>query len=185
MSIIDPSTYLWDRFGTYLWWTLYIILPVSSVVHLWLYRTWPPFGASPTSPVLKGIFVLQVVLSLTIGLGLLIAPVASTTWWPWPIDAFNGRVYGAAFLAFPTASLVLFRRSSRHELVALGATCLTFGLGAAIGFVKTDLGLGRANWSAPGTLVWEALFLFIAITGAITLAFGIFQRPAETPASTA
>lgn len=176
ISLMAPGNYLWDRFGTYVWWLLYIILPISSAVHLWLYRKWPAVAATPTSSILKAVFVIQAAVSLIVGIGLFVAPVATTAWWPWPIDEFNGRVYGAAFLTLATGSLVLFRQSSRLELMTLGATGLTFGLSAAVGLVKTDLGLGRVNWSAPGTMAWQSLFLIIAIIGVATILSGALQR---------
>lgn len=176
VSFLDTGTYLWDRPSTYLWWVLYIILPISSAVHLWLYRRWPAVDALPTSPALRSVFVSQIVLSLIIGLGLLVSPNLMTSWWPWPVDTFNARLYGAAFFAFPAGSVKVFQRASRLELLTLGATTLTFGLGAVIGLAKTDLGLGRVNWTAPGTIAWEALFLFVAISGAATLLAGVRQR---------
>lgn len=183
ISLIAPGSYLWDRFGTYVWWALYIILPISSFVHLWLYRSWAPVAASATPGTLKTLFGIQALVSLVIGLGLFISPLGTTTWWPWPIDEFNGRVYGAAFLTLATGSIVLFRSSSRHELMTLGATGLTFGLTSAVGLVKTDLGLGRVDWSAPGTIAWEALFIVITLAGIVTILSGALQRqPVSQPA---
>lgn len=176
ISLAGIPTFSWDRPGTYAWWVLYIALPINSVVHLWIYRRWQPAGALPTPAPLRMVLLAQAAVLGLYGIAMFIAPEAVNSWWPWPIDAFNGRMYGANFITLAVGSLVLLRQSSRLELITLGATSLTLGLVVMAGLVKTDAPLHRVDWTAPATILWMALFAVIALLGAWEIVAAQAQR---------
>jgi hypothetical protein len=165
ISLVGFGSLLWDRIGTYVWLALYLALPLVTAVHLWWYRHWPPVGALPTPPLWRLLLLIQAAALGLYGLAMLVAPLETNSWWPWPIDAFNGRMYGANFLTLAVASLILSRVGSRLERLTLGLTAFTLGVVAIVGLVKTDIGLNRVIWTAPNTLAWLALFAAIAIIG--------------------
>lgn len=167
ISLIGAQSLLWDRFGTYIWMALYITLPISTAFQLWQSRGWPPVDPQPTSGIWRVVLLAQAAVLGLYGLAMLIAPEPANAWWPWPIDAFNGRMYGANFLTLAAGSLILSRVASRLERAALGSTALTLGVVAIAGLFKTDLGLGRVAWGAPNTLAWVGLFALIGIVGGV------------------
>jgi hypothetical protein len=165
ISLVGAGSLLWDRFGTYIWMALYIILPISSGYFLWRYRDWKPVAAVPTPSIWRAVLIAQAVLVGLYGLAMLVAPGPVTQWWPWPIDTFNGRMYGANFVTLAVGSLVLSRVTSRLELLTLGLTAFTLGVVSVVGLYKTDIGLNRIQWTAPGTIAWIALFAVMAVIG--------------------
>jgi hypothetical protein len=184
ISIVGWNTFLWDRPGTYAWWVLYIALPINCGIHLWLYRSWPPVSPRVTPLALRAVLLATAGAFGLYALAMLIAPEAVTGWWPWPMDAFNGRMYGVLFLTMAVGAALVARAASRLEMLTFGLTILTVGLTSLIGLVRTDIPLQRVQWGAPGTVAWLALFAFTAVLGLITVVASRAQA-ARLPAEAA
>ena len=160
-SLWDTGRFDRDRWSNVVWWPLYVALPVNSAIHLWLYRRLaPPAAATPASPAWRAVLLaLGAVLGLY-GAFQFVAPVDASAWWPWPVDAFHGRVYSAVFLTGAAGCLVAAREASRYERIALALTSATLGLVAGAGIAIRD----------AGTLAWLAACAALVAIGLALLA---------------
>lgn len=164
----------WARFATWVFWALYVFLPINSAVFLWRLRGLPPAGASERSPAARaGLAVLALALG-GYGIALLLAPVDATGFWPWPVDAFHGRIYAAAYLTPAAGALVVLRAGSRDEYRTLGATLLTGGGAAVLAVLVT--GPVEDAWA------FYALNTVPALIGGAMLIGAPARAPAASPA---
>ena len=173
-----------DRFlanspSTLLWFILYVGIPVNCALHLWLYRRLPPADSVPVPSFLRGLLLVQSVVIGIYGLGLLAAPVAFGSFWPWGLDEFHARMYSVAFLTPALGSLLLFRKGSSVELGALGWTQLVGGVFPILGLVIVDSAVQRVNWSQAGTWLWIIMFAFIGVVGLALIVYQHRLRSAE------
>ena len=119
----------WARVATWVFWPLYLFLPVNSAVFLWRLRDW-----QPPEPLIhaRGALTVLALLLGGYGLALLVIPERATDFWPWPVDAFHARIYAATYLTPAAGAWVLRSGATPEELRTLGITLVTFGVAALI-----------------------------------------------------
>ena len=117
----------WARVATWVFWPLYLFLPVNSAVFLWRLRDW-----QPPEPLIhaRGALTVLALLLGGYGLALLVIPERATDFWPWPVDAFHARIYAATYLTPAAGAWVLRSGATPEELRTLGITLVTFGVAA-------------------------------------------------------
>jgi hypothetical protein len=165
-----------QKWGTWLWMALYIILPLNAGIHLWLYRKQPPSEAIPVPPVWRtAVLGVAAVLGLY-GLGLLVAPAAFSAFWPWPLDSFHGQLYSATFISGAVGLFTVARLASRTEFIAAGLTQALLGAFALIGLFVVDSVVHRVNASQPGTWLWIAIFAALLAFGTAMILAGFKAR---------
>jgi hypothetical protein len=170
-SLVDLSRFDGDRWSNFLWWPLYVFLPINSAVHLWLYRRLNPAASEPSSAPRR--FALLALASVfgAYGIYLLVAPVDASAWWPWPVDAFHGRIYSAAFFTGMAGCLVIVRSASALERMAMGSIIGALGVVSIASIAVADLSQNQINWSHAGTLAWSVACLILVAIG-IAVAVG-------------
>jgi hypothetical protein len=119
----------WARLATWVFWPLYVFLPVNSAVFLWRLRDWR--APEPLIHARGALTVLALLLG-GYGLALLAIPERATDFWPWPVDAFHARIYAATYLTPAIGAWVLRSGATPEELRTLGITLVTFGVAALI-----------------------------------------------------
>lgn len=126
----------WMRLSTWVFWPLYVFLPLNSAVFLWRLRGW-----RVPEPLLRArLAFTAIALALGgYGVALIVIPEDATAFWAWPVDAFHARIYSAAYLAPAVGAWVLRDGATPDELRTLGITFLTTGV-AAIVAVPTSAG---------------------------------------------
>lgn len=174
--LIVSLTYL-SRFtvpvSTLFWLLLYGVIPLNAAYHLWRYRHLPPAPSSAHIPAwLRTFFRVQAVLFGLYGIGLLIEPTGLTTFWPWTIDTFHGRMYSVAFLTPALGAWLVAQSATRIDLQTIGWTQVLGGVlpiwGAVI--VSATLPAERQiQWGAAGTLLWLSLGVLLIISGGLML----------------
>jgi hypothetical protein len=159
-----------DRFdfqywGTWVWFFLYIIIPANAGYHIWLYRKLKPFNPiSLPTPWRSVLFIPTMLLGLY-GIGLLIAPDSLSSFWPWPIDDFHGRMYSVLYITPATGALLLYGAAASMELLTMGLTQIVGGGASILGLVIIDNQADKVDWSAFGTWLWIGSFAIILISG--------------------
>jgi hypothetical protein len=165
LSLIYIDRFEFQRGGTWAWFILYVAIPVSATYYWLRFRRLPPADRTPVPAAWRSYFLgASVVLGLY-GLGLLIAPNALTDFWPWPIDAFHGRLYSAIFVTLAVAGLTVSRVAASVELLLVGLTQLTLGFFSILGLVLADISEDTVDWSAIGTWIWVGGFGIIMVAG--------------------
>lgn len=159
-----------DRFdagsySTWVWFALYIVIPVNALYHMWLYRKLKPYHPIPLPTPWRSVLLIPIILLGLYGAGLLIAPETFSDFWPWPIDAFHGRVYSVLYLTPALGAILVWRNAASLELTALGLTLSVGGLVAVVGLPVVDNAAGKVPWSQTGTWLWVASFAILLSAG--------------------
>jgi hypothetical protein len=164
VMLFYTGSFAWGRVQTYGFWGLYIVLPVNTAVYLHRYRR-TPRAPSAADPLVKG----SAALAAIYGLGLLVDPRTFTSFWPWPVDAFQGRMYAAAFLASAVGLWSATPAGRPSERTAVGAWLSVLGGLAIIGMLIEDAvapaGHG-VDFARAGTWAFIALNAALALIGA-------------------
>lgn len=157
----------WARPATFGFWFLYIFLPINSAIYLYRLRDWQLYDGEDT-PTFSRIllWVITVVLGLY-GIGLLIAPEAVTSFWPWKIDAFHGHIYAATFITPAMGAWIIRHRSAASERSLLGSILFALGLLALVGVIWTNTTVPEEKQFSYASLgTWS----FLAMNGICSLA---------------
>jgi hypothetical protein len=179
VSVVAAGQFYWHRPLTWAWFVLYLILPVNAAWHAWKYRGFPRAETTINTKSWRGVFTLQGAFGVVYGVALLVAPVSSSAFWPWAVDALHARLYSAIFLTLGVAAIVVRERASSLERSLLGWTQVVLGLSVPLGLVWTDLELRRVDWGTSGVWVWLSLFGMYLIVG-VGLLIALRREPATS-----
>ena len=165
--LIHWDDFAWSRPSTFLvYWPLYIFLPINSAIFLWKSYGYGTAKGYDGSALLRLVFWIFAGLGGIYGLGLLIAPEPLTRFWPWPVDAFHGRMYAAAFGTPAVAAWILsFRSRSAVEYLSMGLNLIAGGFLPILGTLWTNTQVPverQIDFSSPGTWIF---FIFFFVTG--------------------
>jgi hypothetical protein len=166
-SIVSIGDFDFDRRGPWLWFAAYGAFTALLPLYAWRLLHGPQPGA--TSLGWRRWFIVEGILLCAYGLALLVAPKPFTTFWPWPIDAFHGRIYSAVFLTFGVGDLLLAGRSATTEFRAIGLSRLVLGALVLVGLALADASTGSVDWLSASTLAWTAGFAAMAVVGGAML----------------
>jgi hypothetical protein len=158
LSFIHLPVFDFQRWEVWVWFLLYIIIPVNCAYHVWLYRDLP--AADPTRPSATGrtILLAQTIILGMYGLALLVIPSVAKTLWSWKIDDFHAQMYSVAFLTPAVGAFILAKAASKTEWLTMGLTQAVLGLFPIIGVIIVDASAKSVDWSSAGTWIWMALF---------------------------
>lgn len=169
VSLFHLDQFDLQRWQPWIWFLLYVVLPLNSAYHLWLYRAWAPAESTPTPATWRNYALGLSALFGLYGLALLIAPTAVSAFWPWPIDAFHGQMYSVVFITPAVGIFLITRQASKLEWKTLGLTLLVIGACAIIGLLLVDAVVPpekKVNWATAETWIWMALMTLYGASGA-------------------
>jgi hypothetical protein len=168
--VLVVSLFYADRFdsanpGTWIWFVLYLAIPLASIYVYLRFRSLPPADSHPTPSSWRTYLLVTATLLGAYGVGLLVAPEPFTDFWPWEVDAFHGRLYSGIIVTLAVAALAISRVAAPTELLLVGLTQGVVGLFAILGLVIVDRSEDTVDWSALGTWVWVGAFAVVLVTG--------------------
>jgi hypothetical protein len=159
----------WGRWATWAFWFLYLFLPITSAYFLYRLRGWPPSLTRQLSSQWSGLLTVAAVLLGLYGLALLAVPEVATSFWPWSVDAFHGRIYAATFVTPAVGAWLIRRRGARWDYITLGLTLATLGFFAIVGTVWTSATVPperQVIYAAAGTIAFMLMNLAVLTAGA-------------------
>jgi hypothetical protein len=166
VSFLHLDRFDFQKWGTWAWFILYIAPLIVFAYHLPFYRRLPPAAdTAPTPAPWRYYLRAQGIVLGLYGIGLFLAPATFGAFWPWEIDAFHGQMYGAVFISGAVGSFILARAAAPVEFAAAGIPQFALGLLAIVGLVIVNLSQRSVNWSLPGTWLWVAGFVALALAG--------------------
>jgi hypothetical protein len=166
-SLVHLERFDLSRVEAWIWFILYVGVCLNAGVHLWLYRKYPlPQPALYPRGALRGLLWVAVLALGAYGLLLLIAPIAASAFWPWPLDEFHAQLYSVTFLTPALGAWVLLRGATRSDLRALGLTLAAWGVLPILGLILADVSVKRIHWDAAETVSWLLLFGLMGVLGA-------------------
>ena len=164
VSLAYIDRFKWERQTTWAWFLIFASVPVYTAHFTARLRTLRPAVAQPPRVVRHALRAVAVPLA-GYGVALLAAPTTVTTFWPWAIDGFHGRVYSAIFVTLALAAAIAARGSAPIDLTTLGLTMTVLGALQPIGLAVVDASVNKVDWSAPGTWAWIAMFAAMFAAG--------------------
>jgi hypothetical protein len=176
--IIHWPAFEWNRPSTFLvFWPLYIFLPINSAIFL-LRSNGAGVAEGYDGPAgLRIVLLIFAFLGGIYGIGLLFAPQALTRFWPWPVDAFHGRMYAAAFVTPAVAMWIMsFRRRFAAEYLSVGSNLIAGGFLPILGTLWTSVSAPaerQVNFSSAGTWSFLIFFFLTGILGIVLIASAI------------
>ena len=165
LSFVYINIFNFQRWEAWVWFILYVILPINSAYHLWLYRAQPPVDNTPLSARTKNILNIQTIVLGVYGVALILFPSIAKMLWSWEIDNFHAQLYSVTFLAPAIGSYMLTKGATKLEWTTLGLSQIILGIFPIIGIIIVDLSVHRVNWTAIGTWTWLTLFAAMTATG--------------------
>jgi len=117
------------------------------------------------TPLLTTVTAIESLVLFVAGVGLLIAPESFSSFWPWSIDEFHGRMYSVLYITPALGALLLFGAASSIELLAAGLTQVVGGIVPILGVVIIDNQVDKIEWSTVGPWLWIGSFAIILLTG--------------------
>ena len=165
VCIIYNDRFDFSHWETWFWFIIYIIIPANAAYYVWQCRNLKPVNPFPLPTLWRGVFLIPTILLGLYGIGLLIAPESFSSFWPWPIDDFHGRMYSVLYITPALGALLLFGAAASIELLAAGLTQAVGGIIPILGLVIIDNQVDKIDWSAVGTWVWIGSFAIILLTG--------------------
>jgi hypothetical protein len=158
LSFVHINEFDFQRPEVWLWFLLYIVLPINAGYHIWLYRNLQ--AGDPARPTNAGrtILLTQALILGIYGLALLLIPSVAKTLWSWEIDDFLAQLYSVTFLAPAVGAFMLAKAASKIEWLTMGLTQAVLGLFPIIGVIVVNATVKGVDWSSAGTWIWMVLF---------------------------
>lgn len=180
VSLLYLNVFDFSRWATWGWFILYILLPLNSGYHLWLYRRLKPVNIIPASRAWRIYLFIQGLLAFVFAFNLLVFPSKFTDIWPGRFDQFHGQLYSAIFITATVGSWIVALGASRAEWIALGLTQTVLSLFMLLGvvLVAASLPSGYILEFPPAAFLWTALFGMMLISGVVMLVQAVVRRPA-------
>ncbi|HEY3475223.1 MAG TPA: hypothetical protein VGK56_11480, partial [Anaerolineales bacterium] len=152
--LIHSNVFAWDRLATFIFWPLYVFLPLNSAFFLMKSKEAGNAKGYDGPAYLHILLLIFALLGAAYGLGLLVAPEALTRFWPWAVDAFHARMYAAAFVTPAIAAWILSsRRRHAAEYLGFGLNLIAGGFLPIVGTLWTNMQVPaerHINFSATG-----------------------------------
>ncbi len=162
------------------WFGLYLALPLSAGIHLWMYRSMPTAHLNPVpqkwSFLMKGMSYLMVLY----GLGLLVFPEIFSILFPWKLDVFHSQLYSAIFITGFVMLITISKFATPAEFIAVGLTEATFGIASILELIIVDAEIKKIDWSATNTIGWLAMLAIFAFLGIVLIVGGMKKYPVKT-----
>jgi len=163
--------------GTWIWFALYIGLPVSAAYHLWMYRNMPTDQLNPVPRNWRYILRAASLLLAIYGLGLILLPNTFSSLFPWKLDVFHSQLYSATFITGAVILISVAVLATRAEFVTAGAAEVTFSVFAILGLIIVDAVVKKIDWSAPNALAWLVSLAILALLGTALIVAGASGIP--------
>ena len=168
---IHWNVFDWDRLATFIFWPLYVFLPINSVIFLLKSKEAGNSQGYDGPALLRIVLLIFALIGGAYGIGLLVAPEALTRFWPWQVNAFHGRMYAAAFVTPAVGALILsFRPRFPSEYLSFGLNLIAGGFLPILGTLWTSTQVPaerQVNLSSTGTWTFFIFFLLTGILGLV------------------
>jgi hypothetical protein len=178
VSLIYAGSFDFRRWAATAWFMLFLTLPLAAGYYLWRYRQVKPPDSFPTSTRWRVALLLNALMIGAYGFAMFAAPVALTSFWPWSVDPFHGRLYSVIFTTLAIGALGLSQFAAPVERLTLGLVYTVLGLFAVFGVVIVDADRHSVPWSHAGVWLWIGAFAAEFLLGLTLIWWSSNQREA-------
>jgi hypothetical protein len=161
VSLFHLEAFAWERRQTWTWFVAYSAFPIIAGWICWVQRAAPRDARHTTmAPVLRGYWYAQGIALTPLAIGLLFAPAAMASLWPWAITPLLAQIYSAPFLSYGLGSLYAARQRQWDEVRIPVYAMLVFALGVLAASV---LHVSLFNFGGPAAWLWFGGFGLAAL----------------------
>lgn len=168
--------------GTWVWLAVYALVP-PLLLALLVGQLRAPGGDGPRSGALpawvRAAFGGNAAVMLTLGLALLVAPLAAARLWPWELQALTGRAVGAWLVGLGLAAAQATWENDLGRTRVMMASAVVFCLLQLIALARYPALLA---WSGPSAWIYLA-FLLELLAASVYAAY--VERQSGRPAAAA
>lgn len=161
------------------WFGLYVALPLSAGIHLWMYRSMSTAHLSSVPRNWSYLMKSMSYLMLLYGLGLLIFPETFSSLFPWKLDVFHSQLYSAIFITGFVMLITISNFATPAEFIAVGLTEATFGITSILELIIVDAEVKKIDWSALNTIGWLAMLVVFSVLGIALIIAGMKKIPGK------
>jgi TRAP-type mannitol/chloroaromatic compound transport system permease small subunit len=161
VSLLNLAAFDLTRLPVQIWFVSYLLDPMVALWLAWTFRAQPERQRESTlEPWIKTVLQVQGVLIGLFALGLLLAPAAITTIWPWKITPLLAQLYAGPLLAYSLGSWGFAQAKTPLEVRAVIPAMFVFGAGVLIVSIFHS-GLFSVNDTSDW--LWFIAFALIAL----------------------
>lgn len=158
VSLIDRQRFHFEGWPAWAWLGVSLALAVIAAYCLYRYGHLPSPVTYPTPLAWRRVLLAQAVAAGLYGLAMFAMPRWLTSFWPWEVDAFHGRLYSVVFTALAVGALGLAHWAAPVERLSLGLAYAVLGLFALFGVFIADASTNHVDWLRPGAWLWLLIF---------------------------
>jgi hypothetical protein len=156
VSMLHLEAFNWSRNQVWVWFFAYICYPIIAAWIAWRQRSQTEHSAGPAlSLAIRTYLYLQGGVATALALGLLFAPEAMTTLWPWKISPILAYIYSAPFLSYGLGSFYAARQRTWAEVRIVVYATLAFAL---LVFIASYLHAQLFKFGTLPASLWFACF---------------------------
>jgi hypothetical protein len=166
ISLLNLPAFDLNRLPVQIWFVSYLFDPIVALWLAWTFKTQPDPQQKTLEPWIKTVLQVQGVLIGLFALGLLFAPAAMTTIWPWKITPLLAQLYAGPLLAYSLGSWDFAQAKIPLELRAVIPAIFVFGAGV---LVVSIMHSSLFSMNDPRDWLWFITFALIALLTGLML----------------
>jgi hypothetical protein len=151
--------------AAWFWMTVYVIVPVATLVLIVAQERAPgvdPPARHPVPRALRAALAVESAVLLVVGVLLFVAPASATTVWPWALTPFTARIIAAWLLAFGLATALA---SVAGDLERLRTATVAYTVFGALVLVALLRFAGTVAWGDPAAWLFVGMAVAVVVTG--------------------
>jgi hypothetical protein len=152
-------------FLTYVWLTVYAVVPPVLLILLFLQLRVPGGDPPPQvaiHPAARGLIAVQATIMVALGVMLFFAPQASLEMWPWRLTPLTARAIGAWLLGLGIAAAQVTLENEWLRARPVTASCITF---AVLQFVALARYPATLAWDGPAAWLYVVFLVSLLAVG--------------------
>ena len=176
VSLIDRPRFRFESWPAYGWLAVCLAGALVAGYGLYRYSHLPSPITYPTPPAWRRVLMIHAVAAGLYGFAMFALPRWLTTFWPWELGDFHGRLYSVVFTTLAVGALGLAHWAAPVERLSLGLAYAVLGLFTLFGVFIADAGLQAVDWAAPGAWLWLMIFGLVFALGLALIGWSSDQR---------
>ena len=153
------------RAGTWFWLFIYASVPIVLSI-LFILQVRAPGIDPPRQFPLAGwtrtVLMALAALFLLLGIGLLLAPTAVASYWPWPLTALTGRAVGAWLMGLCVATGQAAWENDRLRVRAVMVSLIAFSLLQLLALARYG---SEFTWNSAAAWLYVLILLLLGLVG--------------------
>lgn len=154
-----------DSWIAWVWVATYLIVPPVFLVVLWMQRQEPGIDEPRSFPLpgwLRGLSIVQGIVLIFVGEGLMLAPNDAMTLWPWPLTELTARAIGAWLIGL---GIIAVQAAWENDYLRVRASGFAAILLAALEGVALARFPDTVDFGSVEAIIYICALVVVAVVG--------------------